>query len=155
MSEYFEHKIDLAPQQIRKLKKLTTATIKHPTIGSGLTIHVNSANNKKIMKAFKSGKNHRLKLSADELAQNEVAGSGFFKTLNKMGISRKQFNSGGKAVGKTIARVAAPIVKGLAPQIGQMAGMALASATGNPALAGVGAMAGNAKWVDLVLENQE
>jgi len=143
MSEYFEHQIALSPQQRSKLKKLKTVTIKHPTIGSGLTIHVNGVNNKKIMSAYKKGKNHRLKLSAEELAQNEVAGSGFFQTLHKMGISRKQFNKGGKTAGKTIARVAAPVVKDLAPQIGQMAGMALASATGNPALAPVGAMLGN------------
>ena len=143
MSEYFEHQIALSPQQTSKLKKLKTVTIKHPTIGSGLTIHVNGTNNKKIMSAYKKGKNHRLKLSAEELAQNEVAGSGFFQTLHKMGISRKQFNKGGKAAGKTIARVVAPVVKDLAPQIGQMAGMALASATGNPALAPVGAMLGN------------
>ena len=137
-NEFFEHQIDLADGQVKKLKKKASATIKYNQIGSGLTVHLSGNNHKKVMKSFNGKKNHRLKLSDEELMQNEKAGSGFFKTLHKMGVSRRQFNKGAKAV----AKIAAPIVKDIAVPVGTAAGAALATAAGNPELAPIAGIVG-------------
>ena len=140
MSEYFEHQIDLADGQVKKLKGLKAVTIKHPQVGGGLTIHLSGANHSRVMKAHKGKKNHRLKLTKEELDQNEVAGSGFFKFIHKLGGSKKGFMKGVKEV----AKIAAPIVKDVAAPAGAAIGTALVTAAGNPELIPIAAPVGSA-----------
>ena len=74
------------------------------------------------MNAYKKNKGCRIKLSAEEIVQNDsVDGSGFFQTLHKMGVSRKQFNKGTKVLAKTVA----PLAQKLLPQLGEQAGQAI------------------------------
>jgi hypothetical protein len=132
MPEFFSHLVDVSKASVNKLKNGAEGMIKK--VGSGVSIHLGEANHKKCMKAYQKGKGCRIKLTADEIVQNDsVDGSGFFKTLNKMGISRKQFMKGTKAV----AKVVAPIAQKILPQLGSQAGTALAIGTENPAMAGV------------------
>lgn len=138
--EFNEHLIDLDKSQIRKLGKNKALTVKHNQIGSGLTIHLSEPNHKKVMSGYKNGKNKIIKLSPEELAQNEMAGTGFFKTLHSLGISKKDFMKGTKQV----AKVAAPIVKEIAKPAGAALGTALVTAAGNPELAVVAAPVGAA-----------
>jgi hypothetical protein len=93
-------------------------------IGSGIRLDLSPENHAKAMRAYKRNKGVRLKLTAEEIQQNEdeTHGSGFFKFLNKnLGISRKQFNKGTKAV----AKVVAPLAEKVLPQIGEQAGQAI------------------------------
>ena len=139
-NEYFQHTIDLADGQVKKLKGAKAVTIKHAQIGSGITIHLGGENHKRVMKAYKAKKNHRLKLTKDEIDQNEVSGSGFFKFIHKLGGSMKGFMKGVKEV----AKIAAPIVKDVAAPAGAAIGTALATAIGNPELIPIAAPVGSA-----------
>ena len=139
-NEYFQHTIDLADGQVKKLKGAKAITIKHAQIGSGITIHLGGENHKRVMKAYKSKKNHRLKLTKDEIDQNEVSGSGFFKFIHKLGGSKKGFMKGVKEV----AKIAAPIEKDVAAPAGAAIGTALATAAGNPELIPIAAPVGSA-----------
>jgi hypothetical protein len=99
-----------------------------------------------MMEAYSKKKNKILKLTPAEVEQNlsaQTQGAGFFKTLHKLGVSRKQFMKGTKEV----AKVAAPIVKEVAKPVGSMIGMAGATALGNPELAPIAGVIG-AKLAD-------
>jgi hypothetical protein len=141
--EFYEHKLNLEPKDFRKLIKSKAHTVKYEKIGSGLTVHLSGANHKLIMQGYNKKKNKVLKLTKEEidhnLSNNMVEGSGFFKTLNKIGISRKQFIRGTKSV----ANVAKPIIKELIPTISAPLGLALSTAIGNPELAPIATIAIN------------
>jgi hypothetical protein len=110
MPEFFSHLVDVSKASVKKLKDGSEGMIKR--VGSGISIHLSEANHAKCMKAYQKGKGCRLKLTADEIKQNddEVSGSGFFKTLNKMGISRRQFTRGAKQAGQEVAKFVAPVI---------------------------------------------
>ena len=133
MSEFFEHKLDLEPKDFRKLIKGKAHTVKVGQIGSGLTIRVNPINHKKLMLGYNKKKNKVLKLTKEEIdhnmSDNMVEGSGFFKFLNKnLGISRKEFNSGGRK----IAKIAAPVINTIGKTVIPELATAIAVETGIP-----------------------
>jgi hypothetical protein len=144
MSEFFEHKLDLEPKHFRKLIQGKPHTVKIGQIGSGLTIRLGPTNHKKMMMGYNKKKNKVLKLSKEEIdhnmSENMVEGSGFFKTLNKIGISRKQFMGGVRTASKTVAPI---IKKDIIPAISAPLGLALATAAGNPELAPIAGIAVN------------
>ena len=133
MPEFFSHLVNVSKATVKKLKNGAEGMIKK--VGSGVSIHLSEANHAKCMTAYKKNKGCRLKLTADEIKQNddEVSGSGFFKTLNKMGISRKQFTQGGKK----IARAVAPIAKEVLPVVFEQAGNALGTVATKSPVGGV------------------
>ncbi len=90
MPEFYSHLVNVSKTSANKLRNGAQGVIKK--IGSGVSIHLSEENHKKCMDAYHKGKGCKIKLSAEEIKQNddEVEGSGFFKTLNKMGISRRQ-----------------------------------------------------------------
>ena len=120
MPEFFSHLVDVSKSSMNKMRNGADAMIKR--VGSGVSIHLGEANHKKCMNAYKKNKGCRIKLSAEEIVQNDsVDGSGFFQTLHKMGVSRKQFNKGTKVLAKTVA----PLAQKLLPQLGEQAGQAI------------------------------
>jgi hypothetical protein len=121
MPEFFSHLVNVSKTSANKLRNGAEAMIKR--VGTGVSIHLSDANHQKLWKAYQKGKGCRIKLTPEEIKQNEdeVEGSGFFKTLNKMGISRRQFMKGTKAV----AKVVAPVAKQVLPQLGEQAGQAI------------------------------
>jgi hypothetical protein len=133
MPEFFSHLVDVSKSSANKLKSGAEGMIKK--VGSGVSIHLGEANHKKCMNAYKKNKGCRIKLSAEEIVQNDsIDGSGFFQFLNKnLGISRKQFTKGAKQVGRELAIRGAPIIK----EMGQKAIPALTASisaeTGVPA----------------------
>lgn len=132
MPEFFSHLVDVSKASMNKLRSGADGMIKK--VGSGVSIHLGEANHKKCMNAYKKNKGCRIKLSAEEIVQNDsIDGSGFFQTLHKMGISRKQFNKGTKLLAKTVA----PLAQKVLPELGSQAGTALAIGTKNPAMANV------------------
>ena len=134
MAEFFEHQLDLTKNNLNKIKNGAQTALKHSQIGLGLVIHVSGENHKRIMLAHRKGKGTRVKLSKDELDQNVQAGTGLGQFMHSIGINngvRKLKNTG-----KLIARTALPA-------LGQMAGDALAIATGNPELAPLAQAFGN------------
>jgi hypothetical protein len=133
MPEFFSHLVNVSKASVNKLKSGAEGMIKK--VGSGVSIHLSESNHAKCMKAYKKNKGCRLKLTAEEINQNddEVSGSGFFKTLNKMGISRRQFTQGGKK----IARAVAPIAKEVIPVIFEQAGNALGTVATKSPVGGV------------------
>ena len=133
MPEFYSHLVNVSKTSANKLRNGAQGMIKK--IGSGVSIHLSEDNHKKCMEAYHKNKGCKIKLSADEIRQNndEVEGSGFFKTLNKMGISRRQFMKGTKAV----AKVVAPMAKQLLPQLGEQAGMALGTYASKSPMGGV------------------
>jgi hypothetical protein len=144
MTEFFEHKLDLEPKHFRKLIKGGPQTVKYVKIGSGLTVRVNQANHNKLMEGYNKRKNKILKLTEQEIEhnmnENMVEGSGFFKTLNKLGVSRKQFMGGIRTASRTVAPI---IKKEVIPAISAPLGLALATAAGNPELAPIAGIAVN------------
>jgi len=132
MPEFFSHLVDVSKSSVKKLKDGAEGMIKK--VGSGVSIHLSEANHAKCMKAYQKGKGCRIKLTADEIKQNDsVDGSGFFQTLNKMGISRRQFNRGTK----TIAKVVAPLAQKVLPQLGEQAGQAIGMYASKSPIGGV------------------
>jgi hypothetical protein len=133
MPEFYSHLVNVTKTSANKLRNGAEGMIKK--VGSGVSIHLSEANHAKCMKAYEKGKGCKIKLSAEEIKQNddEVEGSGFFKTLNKMGISRRQFMKGTKAV----AKVVAPLAKQVLPQLGEQAGMALGTYASKSPMGGV------------------
>jgi hypothetical protein len=122
MPEFFSHLVDVSKSSMDKMRKGLPSMVKK--IGSGIRLDLSPENHAKAMRAYKRNKGVRLKLTAEEIQQNEdeTHGSGFFKFLNKnLGISRKQFNKGTKAV----AKVVAPLAEKVLPQIGEQAGQAI------------------------------
>ena len=132
MSEFFEHKLDLEPKYFQKLIKGKAHTVKVGQIGSGLTVRLGPANHKKMMMGYNKKKNKVLKLTKEEIdhnmSENMVEGSGFFKTLNKIGISRKQFMKGTK----TISKIAAPVLNTIGKTVIPELATAIAVETGIP-----------------------
>jgi len=139
MAEFYSHLVDLGKDAGKKLKQGGIAIIKK--VGSGIPIHLAEENHKKAMSAYKRKKGFKLKLTPEEIAQNESeSGSGFFQTLNKLGVSKKQFMKGAKQA----AKIAAPLVKDIAKPVGAALGTAAVTAIGNPELAVVAAPLGAA-----------
>jgi hypothetical protein len=132
MTEFFEHKLDLEPQHFRKLIKGKAHTVKVGQIGSGLTIRLGPANHKKMMTGYNKKKNKVLKLTKEEIDhnmnENMVEGSGFFKTLNKIGVSRKDFMKGTR----TISKIAAPVINTIGKTVIPELATAIAVETGIP-----------------------
>jgi hypothetical protein len=130
--EFFEHKLDLEPKHFRKLIQAKPHTVKFGQIGSGLTIRLGPANHKKMMMGYNKKKNKVLKLTKEEIdhnmSDNMVEGSGFFKTLNKLGVSRKQFMKGTRSISKIAAPVINTIGKTVIPELAT----AIAVETGIP-----------------------
>lgn len=134
MPEFYSHLVDVSKSSMDKMRKGLPSMVKK--IGSGIRLDLSPENHAKAMRAYKRNKGVRLKLTAEEIQQNEdeTHGSGFFKFLNKnLGISRKQFNKGTKVLAKTVA----PLAQKVLPELGSQAGTALAIGTKNPAMAGV------------------
>lgn len=132
MSEFYSHLVNASKSTIGKMKSGMPGLVR---VGSGIRLDLSHENHAKCMKAYKKNKGCRIKLTAEEIKQNddEIDGSGFFKTLNKMGISRRQFMKGTKAV----AKVVAPIAKQVLPQLGEQAGMALGTYASKSPMGGV------------------
>ena len=134
MPEFFSHLVDVSKASVNKLKNGAEGMIKK--VGSGVTIHLSESNHKKCMNAYKKNKGCRIKLTAEEIQQNEdeTHGSGFFQFLNKnLGISRKQFTKGAKDVGQSLAKIAAPEIKRYGKQYIPQLSSVISSRTGIPA----------------------
>lgn len=130
--EFFSHLVDVSKSSANKLKSGAEGMIKK--VGSGVSIHLGEANHKKCMNAYKKNKGCRIKLSPEEIVQNDsIDGSGFFQTLHKMGISRKQFTKGAKQVGQELAKRGAPIINDLGKKAIPGITSAISAETGIPA----------------------
>lgn len=133
MPEFFSHLVNVSKASVNKLKNGAEGMIKK--VGSGVSIHLGEANHAKCMKAYQKGKGCRIKLTADEIKQNDsVDGSGFFQTLNKMGISRRQFTRGAKRASQEVAKFVAPEINKLGKQYLPQITSQISARTGIPSV---------------------
>ena len=136
--EFTSHTVLVSEKVKARLMRGLPAVIKQYGPDFSDELWLSDLNADKLAKAYAKKRGVKITLSKKEIQANGASGSGFFKTLHKMGISRKQFTSGVKAVGKVAAKAVAPVL----PELGAMAGAAAATAAGNPELAPVASLAG-------------
>ncbi len=141
MTQFFQHTIDLTENNLNKLKKGAKTALTHAQIGSGMTIHLDHENTKRIEKNHAHGKGSHLKLSTEEIEENKKAGTGFgnfmAKTFGVHHATRKLINTG-----KAIARATLPAVL-----------EAGATLSGNPELAPLAGVAGSQLASSSLLHN--
>jgi hypothetical protein len=142
MSEVFEHNIHLSIPSSKKLKSMMPVKIKHTSINPEkdfAPFHCHADNHAKLMHAFEHKKTATITLSPDEVAlnENEHTGTGFFKVLHSIGISKKQFNKPGKAIVKAAKQV------GITPK-STVSALKTVAKIALPTLAKAGAAAGTA-----------
>jgi hypothetical protein len=143
MSQKYEHRIHLSEASHKKLRQGLSAVVKHSSIGSAKAkcFHCGPETHAKLMHAFQNKTPATIQLSAEEIAMNdEQSGTGFFRTLHKLGVSKKQFNKGGKKIVKGLKTVGIAVAKEALPVLAQ--GIVTAGATALSENPVIGAVAG-------------
>ena len=139
-------RISASAKQLSRLRNGHKVRVKGGMEGSGFQLVVSPDKYDTLTRSFSKGKGSEVQLSLDELAANrEVMGEGIFgkkfdKFLGKVGIKKQVYALGDKI--KEPVKKAIRQVLSKAPQAGAAALAGLATAVGQPQLAGVAAVAG-------------
>jgi hypothetical protein len=139
--QVFEHRLHVSPPSLKKLKAMMQTKVRHTSINSpkaSAPFYCHAENHAKLMDAHENRKTATIMLSPEEIDLNkEQSGTGFFKTLHKLGVSKKQFNKPGKAIVKAAKQI------GITPK-STVSALKTVAKIALPTLAKAGAAAGTA-----------
>lgn len=139
-------RISASPKQLSRLRNGHKVRVKTAMGGTGFNLVVSPDKYDIITRSFSKGKGSEVQLSLDELEANKtIQGEGIFgkkfdKFLDKVGIKKEVYKLG-DVLKEPVKKAIKTIAKG-APSAGATALAGLATAVGQPELAGVAGLAG-------------